>query len=205
MKKVIRILLALALLMLTACDFLRVVAGRPTSKDLAEKQNIIAARKAAHASCDSLALCDSLNARDTESYTALESIDEQIVEIISHGKAPETRPAVQPEVKTTENPMKVLEDMGLRHSSKFSFGEPQSEITSKYNLIIGVYRNEEAARSHFDLALNKGYKPSFIKFENGAQALCLAGSNNPDIILDIVSKADSKVCPDDAWVYVKAM
>lgn len=55
MKKVAIICLALSLLSLSGCDFLRTVAGRPTSAELSEKKRVIEEKKAA---ADSIACRD---------------------------------------------------------------------------------------------------------------------------------------------------
>lgn len=173
MKKVLRILAALSVLGLCGCDFLRIIAGRPTKAELAERMEIIEARKKAAAVF-------------TDSASVYEPTEEksETVERISE-----------------EDAAKRLDAMKIRTSSVFRFGAPTIELENRYNLVIGVYRNKDTADAQCNLARKKGYNPYYIPFDGGVNAVCLCGSDFLADILDVVSKADSKVCPKDAWIY----
>lgn len=218
MKKVVRILLIISVLSLTGCDFLRKVAGRPTSADLAEKQRLIDARMLA----DSLAALavDSLECESDDSLwqEAERELAEQIAqadlaaeieravvaEAQQKARAAAAEKRARAKAAATEKTVSTLKEMGIATCTEFTFGAPMDFIECKYNLVVGVYRNPEAAGNHFKLCTKAGFKPFFVNFANGAKALCLCGSDDVADILDAVSKADSKVCPVDAWVYVKA-
>lgn len=218
MKKVVRILLIISVLSLTGCDFLRMVAGRPTSAQIAEKQRLIDARMLA----DSLAALavDSLECESDDSLwqEAERELAEQIAqadlaaeieravvaEAQQKAKVAAAEKRARAKAAATEKAVNTLKEIGIVTNSKFTFGTPLDIIECKYNLVVGVYRNPEAAGNHFNLCTKAGFEPFFVNFENGAKALCLCGSDDAAEILDVVSKADSKVCPVDAWVYVKA-
>lgn len=207
MKKVVRILLIISVLSLTGCDFLRKVAGRPTSADLAEKQRLIDARMLA----DSLAALE-VELAECESDDSLwQEAERELAEQIEQADlAAQIERAVAADAQqrtkaaAVEKAVSTLKEIGIVTNSKFTFGTPLDIIECKYNLVVGVYRNPEAAGNHFNLCTKAGFEPFFVNFENGAKALCLCGSDDAAEILDVVSKADSKVCPVDAWVYVKA-
>lgn len=173
MKKVLRMLAALSVLSLCGCDFLRMIAGRPTKAELAERMEIIEAeKKAAAAFADSVSVYEQAE----EKSKPVERISE-------------------------EDAAERLKIMKVKTSSVFRFGEPQSPLQHKYNLIVGVYRYKETADTQCAIAREKGYEPYFIPFDGGVNAVCLYGSDFLADILDVVSKADSKVCPKDAWIY----
>ena len=72
----------------------------------------------------------------------------------------------------------------------------------RYNLIVGVFRNQDTAEDVCAGARAEGYDPFYIRFENGAMAVCLASSSSLVELSKTVASARSKaVCPRDAWIY----
>lgn len=163
MKKVLRICIALSLLSLTGCDFLRMVAGRPTSGQLSAKEEKLKAAKADAGADDGIVLCDSSD---------------------------------------VFQPLSAFEEKGVQYKYDFRYGKPLTELEYRYYLIVGIYRNAETAGSHLDSARKAGFSPLCIELGDGMRAVCLAGADSPEKILEVRAAAAPGVCPPDAWVYV---
>lgn len=175
MKKVFRILLILAILCTTGCDFLRRVAGRPTSAELerkAEKLEAVKAEKAKIAEQDSL-----------------KSVTPEKIEV-----SPER----------VEASLRELRRMKVCISSEFRYGSPVKPIQYKYNVIAGVFRNADSAAGLVEKAKAEGYGAFLITFTAGVNAVCLSGADSPETFPGIIAKArEDGMCPSDTWVYVK--
>lgn len=173
MKKVIRILLIFSILCVSSCDFLRKVAGRPTESDLKAKAERIECRRQEVQDSISAAL-EALRAKE---------IQDSLETVAAAGS---------------------LDSLGVKLSSVFRFGEPLEGLEYKYNLIIGVFRTRSIVDSKCRAASDSGFQPFLIPFNGGINALCLCSSDSLGDVVDVyIAGSKARVCPSDAWVYVK--
>lgn len=175
MKKVTTIILILSFLALQSCDFLRRVAGRPTSDELQAK---------AHA----------IELRDKAVSDSLERERERVRQEIVAAEA-----ARLDSLET----VRQFEQMDVRLSSVFTYGEPLAPLQHKYNMICGVFRKPDVARKHFNKLDEIGFEPAFIEFKGGVKALCVASSDKlSDLYAVYVHGRQIKAIPANSWVYV---
>lgn len=173
MKKVIRILLIFSILCISSCDFLRKVAGRPTEADIEAKAGYIEKRR--------------------------QEIQDSVFASWKVQREAEVRDSI-----LTARAAHSLDSMGVKLSGVFRFGEPLEKLEYRYNLIIGVFRNRSIADSKYKMASDCGFSPFLIPFNGGINALCLCGSDSlGDVVEVFVGGCAAKICPRDAWVYVK--
>ncbi len=174
MKKTCVLLTALALLCVSSCDFIRTLAGRPTSAQVEQlRLEQMAAEEARHqARLDSLtraekALEDSLAVRETKLLDSLAQ---------SGG--------------TVLNPAK----MGGLFTTKLEY---------KYYLIVGAFRGRNYAERKLNSCNNAGYPATIISFRNGLMAVAVCPSNNLEENLKTLKEMRGKsIFPRDSWILV---
>lgn len=182
MEKVLRIVLILSVLSLAGCDFLRKVAGRPTEAELEVKKYHIAARERA---------VDDSILRVREEALRKKAVEDSLARLASADSAAFSR-----------YPAGTC--AGTKLSSVFSFGAPQTPLQKKYNVIIGVYRNEKIADAQMNDAQARGFSPFKIPFKGGVNAVCLASSDSFSELESLVIRGKrSGICPNGTWVYVR--
>ena len=174
MKKSTIILVALSVFVLTGCDFFRVLAGRPTSKDieqlqisalLAEKAELVAENVELESRYDSLmkefrCVTDSLNALDS---------------ISQYGG-------------TVLNPT----TLGGLFSTK---------LEARYYVIVGAFKYRTNAEILLEKVSQKGYKPALISFRNGKMAVGVCPANTiTDAFAALKKVKREPFCPSDVWV-----
>lgn len=178
MKKVFRILLIFSILCVSGCDFLRRVAGRPTSAELqdkAAKLEAIAAKEA-----EKKAQIDTAALREAEMKAAA---------------------ALEEEINAA---LHELSRKGVTISSAFGYGKPLEPIRNKYNIVAGVFRNAESAENLVQKAKAAGFGAYLTAFSGGVNAFFLDGGDNPKDFADKISRAiEEGLCPSDTWIYVK--
>jgi len=161
----------------SSCDFLRKVAGRPTSEDLALGKRLLDMKEQMKA--------DSLQRVHDSLQIAAQLIKEQ-------------------EYRDSLSAVSRLDSMGTNLSGIFRFGEPQNDIPGKFSAIIGVYRSNYTAAEKMSEVRNNGFNPFAIVFEGGERAVCLISSDNLSDVADAIELGrTTKDCPKDAWIYVK--
>lgn len=176
MRKTILLLIG-AMLMLTGCDFFRVLAGRPTSKDIENKRTEIrmAEEAAEQARLDSIA-----KAEEAVRKAAQDSVD--AVTFIA------------------ENKVTLYTVAGLK-------GVAQDEIPSdapgrRYRVIVGSFRelaNAQAMKVKISDA--QGCMPHLIAFNNGMVAVGVYPSDQiGNAVKGLVDIKKHPACPSDAWI-----
>jgi hypothetical protein len=172
MKKSFLILMV-AMMSLTGCDFFRSLAGRPTSEEIqAKRLEILRAQEIIEeARLDSLrrekqAILDSIAALD--SLATLDSIRQ-------HGG-------------TILNPSKLG-------------GLFATKLEARYYIIVGCFRQRTNAELLLNKASERGYSPALISFRNGRMAVGLCPSNRIKEVFDSLKKVKHEpFCPSDVWV-----
>lgn len=97
----------------------------------------------------------------------------------------------------------ALENIGVQVSGVSRFGRPLAKPLYKYNIVVGVFRTEEAAAGMFNRMSRSGFHPYTLMFEGGAQAVCMYGDDSLSSIANLIMYAKPRrTCPDGSWVYV---
>ena len=171
MKKTLIFALA-AVLLVTGCDFVRTVAGRPTSAQLDEiRKERMAAEEARHqARLDSMARAEKAMA---ETLAAREA---QLLDSLTQAKG------------TVLNPSKL----GGLYTTK---------LESKYYIVVGAFRTRSYAERKLTQCNEAGYTATIISFRNGLLAVAICPSDNLEETLKTLKKLrGTEVCPQDGWI-----
>lgn len=171
MKKTLIFALA-AVLLVTGCDFVRTVAGRPTSAQLDEiRKERMAAEEARHqARLDSMARAEKAMA---ETLAAREA---QLLDSLTQAKG------------TVLNPSKL----GGLYTTK---------LESKYYIVVGAFRTRSYAERKLTQCNQAGYTATIISFRNGLMAVAICPSDNLEETLKTLKKLrGTEVCPQDGWI-----
>ncbi|MBR3406120.1 MAG: SPOR domain-containing protein [Bacteroidales bacterium] len=171
MKKTLIFALA-AVLLVTGCDFVRTVAGRPTSAQLDEiRKERMAAEEARHqARLDSMARAEKAMA---ETLAAREA---QLLDSLTQAKG------------TVLNPSKL----GGLYTTK---------LESKYYIVVGAFRTRSYAERKLTQCNQAGYTATIISFRNGLLAVAICPSDNLEETLKTLKKLrGTEVCPQDGWI-----
>ena len=171
MKKTLIFALA-AVLLVTGCDFVRTVAGRPTSAQLDEiRKERMAAEEARHqARLDSMARAEKAMAE------ALAAREAQLLDSLTQSKG------------TVLNPSKL----GGLYTTK---------LESKYYIVVGAFRTRSYAERKLTQCNQAGYTATIISFRNGLLAVAICPSDNLEETLKTLKKLrGTEVCPQDGWI-----
>ena len=166
------ILLAVCSLFLQGCDFVRTVAGRPTSAQLEDiRKDRMAAEEARHqARLDSMAKAEKTMAE------AMAAREAQLLDSLTQAKG------------TVLNPSKLG-------------GLFTTKLESKYYIVVGAFRARANAERKLTQCNSAGYTATIISFRNGLLAVAICPSNNLEETLKTLKKLrGTEVCPQDGWI-----
>lgn len=176
----ITVLLAFALLLLTVptgCDFLRTVAGRPTSGEIAVKREAIAAREAA-----------------AEAARARERAVRDSVAAVERARAD----SASAEVFFREEKVSRIRSSALP-------GIRPEEVPFRYCVVLAGFTVPENA-VHFSEELKAaGYEPVFVKYTRGRSTLVGVGPTDAlgAVRATYEKVRQEPFCPRDAWIFIK--
>lgn len=173
MKRNLIIVLALVTF-LSSCDFIRSLAGRPTSEQLDQMRlERMAKEEARHqATLDSMAkvqqhMADSLAAQ--EKY---------LLDSLVQAKG------------TVLNPSKL----GGLYTTK---------LETKYCIVVGAFRNRSNAERKLKECNKAGFTATIVSFRNGLLAVAVCPSDSLAQTLKTLKELRGKgVCPPDTWILV---
>ena len=168
------IVLILGCLMLGGCDFLRRVAGRPTSADLDAKRELIAAQQQAEAA-----------------QKAAEQAAQQVQ-------------AVEAAPKPDASSFAALRAAGCLANSVSALGlRLPAALTHNYYIITGSFSERANAETLAAKLLSKGYESELIRFSERRTAVGACPSDRVEEIVDSYRKllAGGDV-PKDSWILV---
>ena len=175
MKRSVILLLASAALLLSGCDFVRTLAGRPTSDDLEVKRSTI---ERAQNVARYQARIDSLERVRQRLADSLAALDAHLLDSLSQTKG------------TILNPTK----MGGLYTTK---------LQSRYYIVVGAFRTRSYAERKLVKCNEAGYTATIISFRNGLMAVSVCPSNSLAQTLDTLKKLRGQgVCPPDSWILV---
>jgi cell division protein FtsN len=166
------ILLAVCALFLQGCDFVRTVAGRPTSAQLEDiRKDRMAAEEARHqARLDSMAKAEKAMAE------AMAAREAQLLDSLTQAKG------------TVLNPSKLG-------------GLFTTKLESKYYIVVGAFRARANAERKLTQCNSAGYTATIISFRNGLLAVAICPSNNLEETLKTLKQLrGTEVCPQDGWI-----
>lgn len=166
------ILLFASVLLVSSCDFVRTLAGRPTSAQVEQiRKNRIAAEEAAHQ-----AKLDSMAKAEKEMAQALAAREAHLLDSLTQAKG------------TVLNPSKL----GGLYTTK---------LESKYYIVVGAFRVRSYAERKLNQCNKAGYTATIISFRNGLLAVAICPSNNLDETLKTLKQLrGTEVCPQDGWI-----
>ena len=171
MKKTLILALA-ALVLVSSCDFVRTLAGRPTSAQLEQiRKNRMAAEEARHQ-----ARLDSMARAEKNLAEALAAREAQLLDSLTQAKG------------TVLNPSKLG-------------GLFTTKLENKYYIVVGAFRNRSNAERKLTQCNQAGYTGTIISFRNGLLAVAVLPSNNLEETLKTLKKMrGTEVCPQDGWI-----
>lgn len=173
MKKTLVIALAIGLLV-SSCDFVRSLAGRPTAAQVEQiRLDRMAAEEARHqARLDSLArvekaLADTLAAREA-----------RLLDSLAQTKG------------TILNPAKL----GGLYTTK---------LEARYHIVVGAFRGRYYAERKLKSCNEAGYTATIVSFRNGLLAVAICPSNDlTETVKTLRQLRGTGVCPKDSWILV---
>lgn len=203
--KYLRILavMALSVSLLSSCDFVRSVLGRPTSKDLARiRMEQAAQRKAA---------IDSLNAaRADEELAAADSAEAEVEDVqITQQKTKTTSKQATAKSSTTSKssaatkPATTAKPSAASKSASAAKAKPVSTAAKRYYVILGAFREYSNADRFMETLSQMNYSPSKFQFNNGFMAVGINGTDNLDEAYQKAAELNGQefLRGDNPWVY----
>ena len=173
MKRSLIIAFALVTLV-SSCDFVRTLAGRPTSAQLEQiRQQRMAAEEARHQ-----AKLDSMERVQKHMADSLEALEKYLLDSLTQAKG------------TVLNPSKL----GGLYTTK---------LDAKYCIVVGAFRNRYYAERKLKECNAAGYTATIISFRNGLLAVSVCPSNSLAETLKTLKELRGQgVCPPDSWILV---
>lgn len=177
MKKSILPILLAVMLTVTGCDFFRMVAGRPTSKDIEKKR--IEIMKAEEAVLQ--ARIDSIAKVEAEAQKALQDSVEALAYI-------------------SENRITLHSSSRLGGIEKDELTDPTSG--TMYRVILGSFKDRGNAEKLLAKVGQAGdFWPHLIVLHNGMIAVAACPSDRiQNVVWGLKELKTSDVCPADAWI-----
>ena len=174
MKRLAIILLALSCAAFQGCDFLRTVAGRPTSSDIADIKAGIEAEKAAREAArqDSIRTAELFKARQAALRDSL------LLDSLS---------------RTRGNIMPVSRFRGLK----------DSVAPARYMVVVGSFKTAAYAEKKLLRCTEAGFKGNVLSFRNGLNVVGLCPTDNLSEAYSIlVANRGKGVFPKESWILV---
>ena len=171
MKKTL-ILAVMLLSVVSSCDFVRTLAGRPTSARLEEMRvERMRAEEARHQ-----AVLDSMERAEKALAEALAAREQELLDSLTQAHG------------TVLNPSRL----GGLYTTK---------LESKYYIVVGAFRNRTFAERKLTQCNEAGYTATIISFRNGLLAVSVCPSDNLEETLQTLKKLrGTEVCPEDGWI-----
>ena len=183
---------ALSASLLHGCDFLRILAGRPTSREIEEKRRAIL-------------LMETAPAQEPEDTLVIETLPEPAVEQIT---APATQPAVEqpkeqaqvPAAKPAEaKPGNVSSGIRVTTRKADNYGDPKPAF--RYYVMIGTFGSRDNAVRLSGQAGEAGYPVTLLPFNNGMTTVAVCATDDfGDVCASLEKLRKESFCPKDACI-----
>ena len=169
------ILLACAAVLVSGCDFLRSMAGRPTSQELDTKRVAI---EQAREEARKQAVLDSLEQVRLRMEDSLAVLEAHLLDSLTQTRG------------TILNPTRLG-------------GLFTTKLEAKYYIIVGAFRTRSYAERKLARCNEAGYTATIISFRSGllAVGVCPSDSLN-DTWKKLNGMRGNDICPKDAWILV---
>jgi Sporulation related domain. len=189
MRKAITIAaFAVIVCLLGGCDFFRVLAGRPTSREIEAKRMLILGQDTLSqqpATDPARPVLDLLPGEDTADGTQTAPQTEQV-------KVPKTEP-------TPPAPPANLGNTKISTRSSATFTQNRPEY--RYYVMIGTFSTRENAVKLASRVEAAGYTTALIPFRSGLTAVGVCPSDDLGVVCNALEKLRSEsFCPKDAWI-----
>lgn len=173
MKKSVLVALAVSAIILSGCDFLRTIAGRPTAKKVeAVRLERIRQEEARHQ-----ARLDSMKRIQQHLADSL-ALEQYLLDSLTQSKGTVMTPA-------------NLGGIGV------------ANLEYNYYIVVGAFRDPANARRKKTQCDNAGYPALIIAFRNGLNAVALCPSNSiAETIKNLKAVKGQSFCPQDGWILV---
>ena len=195
-KAIIIAAFAITVCLLGGCDFFRVLAGRPTSREIEAKRAFILAQDP---------LAQQSAADTTRPASELPAADELKTEPKTEpATPPETEPKTEPQTPPTQPkaPLTLPEKLGdtqIYTRKAATFSQPGPEY--RFYVMIGTFSTRENAVKQASKAEAVGFTTELLPFRSGLTAVGVCPTDDFDVIRDAVGKIRSQAfCPKDAWI-----
>ncbi len=171
MKKTL-ILAVMLLSVVSSCDFVRTLAGRPTSARLEEmREERMRAEEARHQ-----AVLDSMERAEKALAEALAAREQELLDSLTQAHG------------TVLNPSRLG-------------GLFTTKLESKYYIVVGAFRNRTFAERKLTQCNEAGYTATIISFRNGLLAVSVCPSDNlEETLKKLKQMRGTEVCPADGWI-----
>lgn len=169
------VLLAVPVLTLSGCDFLRRAAGRPDSGELEVIRTEMSRRMAA----------------ERDSIIAVKAREDSV-------KAEQAR--IEDSLRTVEA---VKAFSGNMFSASSLGGISGDVAVRRYYIVLGSYKMESNARTLAGKASDAGYTAELIRMKNGLTIVSIDPSDRiADILKSLRRVRLESFCPEDVWILV---
>lgn len=167
-------ILTLAVLLTSGCDFIRTLAGRPTTQDLETKRLTIQRQEEARLQ----ARLDSMEKAQQRMADSLAALEAHLLDSLSQARG------------TILNPSKL----GGLYTTK---------LETRYCIIVGAFRTRAYAERKLKKCEEAGYTATIVSFRNGLLAIAVCPSDDLNVTLRKLRELRGKgICPNDGWILV---
>ena len=169
--------------LLSGCDFFRVLAGRPTSREIEEKRKAILLLDAVEPQADTVQLAEE------------PVVEQPAASETEPAKAPATQSETKQEVKQTTT------SGGIRVSTRKAeiFNDPKPEY--RYYVMIGTFGSRDNAVRLSGKAGEAGYPVTLLPFGNGMTTVAVCPTNDfGDVCAALEKLRKESFCPKDACI-----
>jgi hypothetical protein len=183
-KVLLPIMFCAAVVSVSSCDFLRSLAGRPTSEQL----------KSASQTSENPAADSEVTAAAVEEDTlAVETPQGQVQE--------------QPSVQAQSEPEYEMVRRHGRLNVPFAYTHTNSSLKSTpehtYYILVGTYRQKPTLNKMISDARKAGYEPCLLEYANGLVSVGLLPCDSIEQAIDAYATVkNEKFCPGDACVLI---
>lgn len=172
--KVLFPIFVLAVFLFSGCDFIRTIAGRPTTEDLQSKRLVIQRQEEARLQ----ARLDSMEKAQQHMADSLAALETHLLDSLSQTKG------------TILNPS----ELGGLYTTK---------LETRYCIVVGAFRTRAYAERKLKKCEEAGYTATIVSFRNGMLAVAVCPSDDLNVTLRKLRELRGKsICPADGWILV---
>ena len=165
------IIMASAALLATGCDFFRALAGRPTSKDIEAKREMIERQKVERP-----------------------GKDDHSVDTARSGSP------VEPGMTETEPEKTEATGPSTNQHAQAGSGSG-TKAKKRYYVIMGAFSSRENADRYVSKLRDRGYDPEFFGFTEGRTAVGVGGTDDEQEAKEFMKELKRQdFCPDGVWI-----